>query len=120
MVIADIPGLIEGASQGRGLGDKFLKHVEKTRILIHCLDCLSDDLKKDYQTIRNELGVYNPDLLNKQELLVLTKSDLVDEKILKKNIKIAEKFNQNYLTVSIYDDQSLETLKTKILALAEK
>jgi len=55
-VLADIPGLIEGASQGKGLGDKFLKHVEKTRVLIHCVDLLSVNLKADYETIRKELG----------------------------------------------------------------
>jgi len=119
LVIADIPGLIEGASQGRGLGDKFLKHVEKTRVLIHCLDLLSTDLKADYQTIRKELEVYNLSLLDKKELLVLTKTDMVDEKILKKNIKITEKLNNEYIAVSIYDDQSLEMLKAKILELTQ-
>ncbi len=120
LVIADIPGLIEGASQGRGLGDKFLKHVEKTRILIHCLDLLSTDLKADYQTIRKELEVYNPDLLKKKELLVLTKTDLVDEKTLKKNSKITEKLNKDYLTVSIYDTESISLLKAKISELSQK
>jgi GTPase len=120
LVIADIPGLIEGASQGKGLGDKFLKHVEKTRVLIHCLDLMSSDLKADYQTIRKELEVYNPKMLEKNELLVLTKTDLVDEKIIKKCIKITEKLNPNYLAVSIYDDVSLDTLKAKILELSQK
>jgi len=120
LVIADIPGLIEGASNGKGLGDRFLKHVEKTRILIHCLDLLSTDLKADYQTIRKEMEVYNADLLNKKELLVLTKTDLVDEKILKKNKKIAEKLNKDYLTTSIYDTESVSVLKAKILELSQK
>lgn len=120
LVIADIPGLIEGASKGKGLGDRFLKHIEKTRILIHCLDCLSNDLRKDYQTIRKELEVYNTDLLNKKELLVLTKTDLVDEKTLQKNIRVTGKLNSNNLAVSIYDDQSLEALKAKILELSGK
>jgi len=117
LVIADIPGLIEGASEGKGLGDKFLKHVEKTRVLIHCIDLLSTDIKSDYQTIRNELKVYNPKMLDKKELLVLTKTDMVDEKIIKKCIKTAQKLNENYLTVSIYDDVSLEALTAKILEL---
>jgi GTP-binding protein len=119
LVIADIPGLIEGASQGKGLGDKFLKHVEKTRILIHCLDLQSGDLKKDYQTIRKELDVYGSDLSAKKELLVLTKTDMIDEKTLKKNIKTAEKLNADYVTVSIYDDVSLQVLKAKILELSQ-
>jgi GTP-binding protein len=119
-VLADIPGLIEGASQGKGLGDKFLKHVEKTRVLIHCVDLLSVNLKADYETIRKELEVYNPDLLNKKELLVLTKTDLVDEKTLKKSIKIAEKLNPNYLTTSIYNEESIAVLKAKISELSQK
>lgn len=120
LVIADIPGLIEGASKGKGLGDKFLKHVEKTRILIHCLDLLSKDLKNDYKTIRKELEIYNPGLLNKKEWLVLTKTDLVDGKTLKKNIKTAEKLNKDYLPVSIYDTDSITLLKAKILELSGK
>lgn len=120
LVIADIPGLIEGASKGKGLGDKFLKHVEKTRILIHCIDLLSINLKTDYQTIRNELEVYNPDLLNKKELLVLTKTDLVDQKTLNKSIRVAEKLNKDYLPVSIFDAESLALLKAKILELSGK
>jgi GTPase len=118
LVIADIPGLIEGASQGRGLGDKFLRHIEKTKVLIHCLDLQSLDLKSDYATIRKELEVYNPDLLSKNELLVLTKTDMVDEKILKNAMKVAVKLNPNYLPASIYDDQSLAELKTRILELS--
>jgi GTPase involved in cell partitioning and DNA repair len=74
----------------------------------------------DYNTIRKELGNYNETMLSKNELLVLTKTDLVDEKLLKKNEKIAEKLNVNYLTVSIYDDNSLEKLKAKILELTQK
>jgi GTP-binding protein len=120
LVIADIPGLIEGASNGKGLGDRFLKHVEKTRILIHCLDLLSTDLKADYQTIRKEMEVYNIDLLNKKELLVLTKTDLVDEKMLKQNKKIAGKLNKDYLTTSIYDTESVSVLKAKISELSQK
>jgi GTP-binding protein len=120
LVIADIPGLIEGASMGKGLGDKFLRHVEKTRILIHCLDLLSTDLRKDYQAIKKELEVYNTDLLNKKELLVLTKTDMVDGKTLKKDLKIGEKLNTQCITVSIYDDASLEALKAKILELTQK
>jgi len=120
LIIADIPGLIEGASEGRGLGDKFLRHVEKTKVLIHCLDCLSDNPGKDYETVRNELKEYKSDLTAKNELLVLTKSDLVNQGGIKKLSKIADKLNQNNLVVSIYDDKSLAELKTKILVLSGK
>ncbi|HTK03448.1 MAG TPA: Obg family GTPase CgtA [Alphaproteobacteria bacterium] len=100
--LADIPGLIEGASNGKGLGIGFLKHIEKVKILIHCIDASSNDYERDYQTIRNELGKYNKNLLAKKEIVILTKSDLVTTK---PNFKHA-------LLVSIHDSQSLEKLKT--------
>jgi GTP-binding protein len=120
LIIADIPGLIEGASHGRGLGDKFLRHVEKTKVLIHCLDCLSNNPEKDYETVRNELKEYKSDLTVKNELLVLTKSDLVDQGYIKQLVKIANRLNKNNLVVSIYDDKSLEKLQAKIIALSQK
>ena len=120
LIIADIPGLIEGASEGRGLGDKFLRHVEKTKVLIHCIDCLSNTPEKDYETIRKELKEYTNDLTVKEELLVFTKSDLVDQGYIKQLVKIATRLNKNNLVVSIYDDKSLEELKTKILELTQK
>jgi GTP-binding protein len=120
LIIADIPGLIEGASEGKGLGDKFLRHVEKTKVLIHCIDCLSNTPEKDYETIRKELKEYTNDLTVKEELLVFTKSDLVDQGYIKQLIKIANRLNKNNLVVSVYDDQSLEELKAKILALTKK
>ncbi len=120
LIIADIPGLIEGASHGKGLGDKFLRHVEKTKVLIHCIDCLSNTPEKDYETIRKELKEYTNDLTVKEELLVFTKSDLVDQGYIKQLIKIANRLNKNNLVVSVYDDKSLEELKAKILALTQK
>jgi GTP-binding protein len=78
--IADIPGLIEGASRGVGLGLKFLRHIEKTSILIHCIDISAPDPLKDYLTVREEFRAYNPKLLEKPEIIFLNKTDLVDEK----------------------------------------
>src|ERR1035437_8338993 len=101
LIIADIPGLIEGASEGKGLGDKFLRHVEKTTVLIHCIDCKAADFKKDYETIIRELQEYKNDLTVKNELLALTKSDTIDPKEIKKLVKIADKLNTNNLVVSI-------------------
>ena len=112
LVIADIPGLIEGASQGKGLGDKFLKHVEKTKILLHCIDSESINPLNDYETIRGELGNYNPILLEKQELIVITKADLSNPKDLEKKFSKIEK---EHVFVSIYEEKSLEILKDKIL-----
>lgn len=80
LVIADIPGLIEGASTGKGLGDLFLRHIERTKILVHLIDTsISSDVWKDYQTIRNELKTYSKGLVKKKEIVVLSKIDLVDE-----------------------------------------
>src|ERR1035437_10794372 len=106
LIIADIPGLIEGASEGRGLGDRFLRHVEKTKVLIHCISCVSDDFKKDYETVRKELQEYTSDLTVKKELLVLMKSDLVNQGYIDGLLKIAKRLNNNNLVVSIYDDRS--------------
>ncbi len=112
--IADIPGLIEGASGGKGLGITFLKHIEKTRILVHCIEPTDDDIKKTYETVRNECKTYNVSLLDKPEIIVLTKADTVSETTLKKNLKMFKKMGKTVLQCSIYDEKSIETLKEKI------
>lgn len=90
-VIADLPGLIEGASEGVGLGDKFLKHIERCGILLHLIDCTSKNVVKDYKTIRKELESYSDKLIDKKELLVLSKTDLLSEAALKKVIEKLKK-----------------------------
>lgn len=117
--VADIPGLIEGASSGKGLGVTFLKHIEKTKILIHCIDVTEEDLLKAYETIRQEFKKYNLSLLNKPEIILLTKSDLVDEKQIKKGLKILEKKEKKVFTCSIYNQENVESLKQTILSLLE-
>ncbi len=91
IVLADIPGLIEGASEGVGLGDKFLKHVERCFAFMHLIDITSENVVKDYKTIRKELGLYNQKLLDKPEIVVLNKADAIDEKEAKKIAKKLEK-----------------------------
>jgi GTP-binding protein len=115
LILADIPGLIEGASSGKGLGDKFLKHIERTKVLIHCIDVNSDIPLKNYATVRNELQNYNEDLVTKNELIVLTKTDLIDSKSLLKLKKQFAKISSNVLNVSIYDELSLGKLKENII-----
>ena len=81
LVLADIPGLIEGASQGRGLGDLFLRHIERTRILVHLIDMSQGDAWKDYQSVRGELKAYSKQLSKKREIIVLNKIDLVSQDV---------------------------------------
>jgi GTP-binding protein len=119
LILADIPGLIEGASNGKGLGIKFLRHIERTRILFHFLAADSKDIEHDYKTIRVELGKYNKELLTKPEYIVISKSDMVDPAELKNIITKAKTLNKNVAAISAYDDSSLEEIK-KILSEIER
>lgn len=112
--IADIPGLIEGASKGKGLGVEFLKHIEKTKVLVHCIDSSAEDVQKAYSTVRNEFEQYNTSLLDKPEIILLTKTDLADEEIIKKNVKILQKIGKKVLTASIYKLETLDLLKQEL------
>ncbi len=109
--IADIPGLIEGASEGKGLGIKFLKHIEKVDLLLHCIPSESEDLKNDYQVVRNELKKFNPDLAKKSEIILITKADLIGKDDLKKKINQLKGFKKKVYSVSIHDWESMEKLR---------
>jgi len=91
IVLADIPGLIEGAHEGTGLGDRFLKHVERCSAFLHVIDGTQDNVVKAYRTIRNELKLYKADLLKKPEVIALNKIDSLDDKACKKEIEALEK-----------------------------
>lgn len=108
LILADIPGLIEGASEGKGLGIKFLRHVERTKILFHFISSESENFSKGYKVIRQELEKYNKELLDKPEYIFITKSDLADEKVLKDKMK---KFRKKATVISIYDYESIEKVK---------
>lgn len=100
-VIADIPGLIEGASTGHGLGDKFLRHIERCRIILHLIDAANSDVIQNYQIIRNELKSYSNMLSIKKEVIVLNKTDLVDdEELATKAIALKGFTNAEILTCS--------------------
>lgn len=86
LLIADIPGLIEGASEGKGLGDAFLRHVERTAVLLHMIDAYTDDIAQAYTTIRNELSQYSPELATRPEVVALTKSEGLDDDIIQMQI----------------------------------
>ncbi|KKQ45702.1 MAG: GTPase obg [Candidatus Moranbacteria bacterium GW2011_GWC2_37_8] len=111
LILADIPGLIEGASDGKGLGIKFLKHVERTKIIFHFLAADSEDITADYKTIRAELGSFNPTLLEKPEYIVVSRSDTVTPEILKEKLKEAKKINKKAIPISIHDWDEIQKVK---------
>lgn len=116
VVLADIPGLIEGASEGRGLGIQFLKHIQKTKILLHCVDASAPNALETYKAVRLEFKEFNPELLEKKEIILLTKMDLVSEKDLEEKINEFKKTKKEIRTVSIYDEKSIKELATFLLA----
>lgn len=93
-VIADIPGLIEDAHLGSGLGDRFLGHIERCKVLLHLIDVSSDDIERDYQIIRHELEAYGHDLKDKPSVIALTKTDLVDENCVERATKAIRKLTK--------------------------
>ncbi|MBI2013618.1 MAG: GTPase ObgE [Candidatus Colwellbacteria bacterium] len=111
LILADLPGLIEGASRGKGLGVKFLKHIERTKVIFHLVSADSADPVKDYKTVRKELGQYSKELLKKREFLMLAKSDLIDAKSQKTLLAKLKKLNKSAIHISVYDWDSLEEVK---------
>ncbi len=114
LILADIPGLIEGASEGKGLGIKFLKHVERTKVLFHLVSADTEDPIKDYKTVRTELQTYNPLLLEKMEYLFLSKSDAVNPKIISDIKKEFKELGKQVVEISIINPESMQAVK-KIL-----
>ncbi len=109
-VLADVPGLIEGASDGKGLGHKFLRHITRTKMLVHLVAADNEDVAQVYSTIRNELGKYDPTLLEKKEVVVLSKTDLVDSDIIAKKLKDLKKASgKNPIALSLFDDESVKS-----------
>jgi GTPase len=119
VVLADIPGLIEGASEGKGLGIKFLQHVERTQTIFHLVSADSDDVVKDYKVVRTELEKYSKELAKKKEYVFLSKYDVVDEKDVKKKLAALRKLNKKTNALSIHDVDALEKVK-KILNEIQK
>ena len=114
LILADIPGLIEGSSSGRGLGIKFLRHIERTHILFHFISTESPTPSKDYKTIRKELGAWNMTLLKKPERLFLTKSDLATPEELNKKLSALKKIDPQAIAISVNDAESIKNVE-KIL-----
>src|SRR5680860_43942 len=114
LVLADVPGLIEGASDNKGLGIKFLRHIDRTKTLFHFISSESSDPAKDYEIIRNELGAYNKKLLDKTEYVFLSKSDLLDEKKITEKLNELKKIGKEVIPISVIDDKSIKHVE-KIL-----
>ena len=116
ITLADIPGLIEGAHQGTGLGIKFLKHIERCKALLHLIDISENDLINSYLQVRDEMGKYSSELLKKQEIIVFNKIDLIDENEIKEKIKDFKKIiKKSAFTTSTLDKKSVSDIKSTLL-----
>jgi GTP-binding protein len=125
-IIADIPGLIEGASEGRGLGTKFLKHIKRTKNILHLVSFENELTKaggmmKVYKEIRKELSAYGQGLDEKEEVILLTKTDVIDDpKAIAKKVKEFEKLGKEVFTISLYDSASVEAFKKELIKMLAK
>ena len=115
-IVADIPGLIEGAYLGRGLGDRFLRHIERCNKLIHLIDGGSNNIVKDYRTVRNELGMFANKLLNKQEIVVISKIDTLSEKEIKsQESKLEKKLALKPIPISAATGEGIDELLRELI-----
>ena len=124
-VVADIPGLIEGASEGTGLGHYFLKHVERVRLIVHLIDISESEGRnavEDFKIINHELGKYNKELLNIKQIVAFSKCDLLEKEELEKKIEnFTKALNiSDYICISSYTREGIDTLKKKILENLKK
>ena len=119
VTIADIPGLVEGAHKGIGLGTQFLKHIERCKSLLHMIDITNENLKKSYKQIKDELKNYSTKLIKKRELVVLNKTDLIEEGEVE---EIVEYFSKNIksevIVLSTLDKKSISKIKAKLISYA--
>jgi GTP-binding protein len=117
ITLADIPGLVEGAHEGIGLGIKFLKHIERCKTLMHLIDITNEDLENTYQQVKNELKSYSEKLLKKKEIIVLNKTDLLDDSEVEKIMKsFSKNKNSEVVVLSTLDKASVSKIKAKLLS----
>ncbi len=117
-IIADIPGLIEGASDGKGLGTKFLRHIKRTKMIAHLVSFENENMMKVYKQIRKELENYDESLAEKDEIIILTKTDTIDNpKAIEKAIKEFTKLKKPVFTLSLYDDKSVKAFSDALVKL---
>jgi len=119
ITLADIPGLIEGAHEGTGLGTQFLKHIERCKSLLHLIDITNENLIESYNQVKKELQNYSSKLTEKKELIVLNKIDLVDEDVVKKKLKDFSKIKKSeILTLSTLKKNSVTKIKSRLISYA--
>jgi len=117
VTLADIPGLVEGAHKGVGLGDKFLRHIERCKMLIHLVDLSNDNLAENYQKIRSELKNYDLSLSKKKEIIYFNKSDLVEKNKLKEKLDIfSGKIKKKYKIISVFKKDDIQTIKKVLIS----
>ncbi len=117
ITLADIPGLVEGAHEGVGLGIEFLKHIERCKTLLHLIDITSDNLEDAYKQVKKELKNYSKEILNKKEIIVLNKTDLIDDKLVSKIMNTFSKNkNSEVITLSTIEKKSILKIKSKLLS----
>ena len=116
VTLADIPGLVEGAHKGVGLGDKFLRHIERCKILLHLIDLSEKNLLDNYQKIRNELKSYDHSLYKKKEIIIFNKSDLIKEDDLEKKIsRFKQKIKRKYEIISLFKKDDIQIVKKTLV-----
>ena len=116
ITLADIPGLIEGAHTGTGLGIKFLKHIERCKTLLHLIDITEKNLIKSYKQVREELKKYSKNLLDKEELVVFNKIDLIEKDQIKKKLSnFKQEINKNAIVMSTLDKKTVSDIKSKLI-----
>ena len=116
VTLADIPGLVEGAHKGVGLGDKFLRHIERCKVLLHLIDISEEDLVSVYKKIKFELSTYDKNLTKKREIIFFNKSDLLDrEKINKKLNEFKKKVKSKYEIISVFSNRDIQKIKKIIV-----
>ncbi len=119
VTLADIPGLVEGAHKGVGLGDKFLRHIERCKVLLHLIDLNEENLVKTYNQISKELSSYDKNLTNKKEIIFFNKSDLLDSEVIKSKLEeFRKKIKSKYEIISVFSKKDLQKIKKIVIKYA--
>ena len=121
VTLADIPGLVEGAHKGVGLGDKFLRHIERCKMLLHLIDATENNLAENYQKIRSELKNYDLSLYKKKEVIYFNKSDLIEKNALKEKLdNFSNKIKKKYKVISVFKKDDIQTIKKVLITNVNK